>query len=499
MGNVVGQDIESWVATQIEARQKVHGSGIDKNRTPEQITYLNSNTSWIKLASSVYVSKSSRLTNAGLDPSFYGMGLAKNNVLFGGTSVFNGSSLIQTEEFNKIYKDSEFGPVPMSGITNADIKYINRGSIRKANVKIKAHSKEQFETINLLYLRLGYTVMLEWGNTFYTTNGTDLNRIKNTVIENSFFSIQSKGSYKNILPQIDNLKITYHGNYDGMFGKVTNFSWTINPDASYDIDLTITSAGDVVESLKVNLAIDNKTSKFLTEFRKNAKTANNIPVIIETYKDDNIISSMLFLWKYFDHTDTEAGTARKEITIVQDKAHKVGEFLNNGGAVATFSTDTKTWKLIEWIIGFEGTEKQATFTYTVTSPPGTTDLDKFIKEEALKRYNTTFLEAETIGNAEKYIARSFGKTGRRIEWVEQATTTTTSTTDNPLKNAPPQVAFKIQCQSPEQFYLKFGYLLQFLKENVIPQINTGGTNPPIVDILYSKNSSLMYCLPSTRS
>jgi len=500
MGNVVGQDIEPWVATQIEARQKVHGSGIDKNRTPEQIAYLNSNTSWIKLASSVYVSKSSRLINSGLNSSFDGMELAKNNVLFGGTSVFKGSSLTQKENFTQVYQDSDFGPVPMAGIISADIKYINRGSIRKANVKIKAHNKEQFEIINLLYLRLGYTVMLEWGNAFYTTNGTDLNRINNTVIENSFFSIQSKGSYKNILPQIDNLKTTYHGNYDGMFGKVTNFSWTINPDASYDIDLIITSAGDVVESLKVNLAIDNKTSKFLTEFRKNAKTANNTPVIIETYKDDNIISSMLFLWKYFDHTDTEAGTARKEITIVQDKAHKVGEFLNNGGAVATFSSDIKTWKLIDWIPGPSGNETQGINNSTVTSPPGITDYDKFIKSEALKKYNFRYpSHQEVIGNAGKYEANSFGKKGERIEWVEQSTTTTTTNTDNPLKNAPPQVAFKIQCQAPEQFYLKFGYLLQFLKENVIPQINTGGTNPPIVDILYSKNSSLMYCLPSSIS
>ena len=111
MGNVIGQDIESWVAAQIEARQIAQGSGIDKNRTPEQIAYLNSNTTWIKLASGVYISglstdppgTSTRLTNIGLNSSFYGMELAKNNVLFGGTSTFNGSSLTQKKGFDETY------------------------------------------------------------------------------------------------------------------------------------------------------------------------------------------------------------------------------------------------------------------------------------------------------------------------------------------------------------------------------------------------------------
>jgi hypothetical protein len=500
MGNVIGQDIELWVVNQIKARQKVQGSGTNQTRTPEQIAYLNSNTTWIKLASGVSISDSSRLINSDLNPSLTGMELAKNNVLFGGTSTFNGSSLTQKQGFDKTYQYSEFGPVPMAGIISADIKYINRGSIRKANVKIKAHNKKQFETLSLLYLRLGYNVMLEWGNTFFTTNGTDLQKVENTIIENLFFSSPSKSSYKSILPRIKDYQEIYHGNYDGMFGKVTNFSWTFNQDASYDIDLTITSAGDVIESIKTNLSIDNKTSKFLTEFRRNAKTANNTPVIIETYKDDNIISSMLFLWKYFDHTDTEAGTTRPEITIEQTKSHKVGEFLNNGGNTATFSSSVKTWNLIHWVGGGPGGAEIESDKTSISSPAGTVDFDKFIRDEALKKYNQIYpSHPEVIGNAGKYENNSFGPKNARVQWVESVTTTTTSNTDNPLKNAPSQVAFKIQCQNPEQFYLKFGYLLQFLKENVIPEISTNGSNSPIVDIVYSKNSSLMYCLPSSIS
>ena len=498
MGNVIGQDIESWVSNQIKARQIAQGSGIDKNRTPEQIAYLNSNTTWVKLASGVSILDSTRLTGAGLNSSLTGMELAKNNVLFGGTSKFNGSSLTQKKGFDETYEYSEFGPVPMAGIISADIKYITRGSIRKANVKIKAHDKKQFETLSLLYLRLGYNVMLEWGNTFFTTNGTDLEQVENTIIENLFFSFSSKSSYKSILPIINDYRILYHGNYDGMFGKVTNFSWTVNPDASYDIDLIITSAGDVVESLKTNLSIDNKTSKFLTEFRKNAITANNTPVIIETYKDDNIISSMLFLWKYFDHTDTEAGTTRTQITIDQDKLHKVGEFLNNGGSTATFSSYTKTYDFYEATTS--GYDKKSTKSFTGVDPSIDANKELYTQYKTYTTSPTPSAETDIKdagANSKGYSNPS--STEILVKYIEVSSTTTTSSTDNPLKNAPSQVAFKVQCQNPEQFYLKFGYLLQFLKENVIPEINTGGTNPPIVDLIYGKNSSLMYCLPSSIS
>ena len=43
------------------------------------------------------------------------------------------------------------------------------------------------------------------------------------------------------------------GNYGGLFGKITNFKWTFNPDGSYDITITVVSLGDVIESLKANI------------------------------------------------------------------------------------------------------------------------------------------------------------------------------------------------------------------------------------------------------
>lgn len=57
MGSIVGQDIRDYVVKQINIRQKAHGSGINQERTLEELTYLNSRTAWIKLASGVSVTK----------------------------------------------------------------------------------------------------------------------------------------------------------------------------------------------------------------------------------------------------------------------------------------------------------------------------------------------------------------------------------------------------------------------------------------------------------
>ena len=55
MPNIIGEQIHDYVAKQINKRQKAHGSGQDGTvRTPEQISYLNSKTAWVKLASGVW-------------------------------------------------------------------------------------------------------------------------------------------------------------------------------------------------------------------------------------------------------------------------------------------------------------------------------------------------------------------------------------------------------------------------------------------------------------
>ena len=219
MGNIIGQPLEGYVAGQINARQILHGSGVksnDNERNPDQINILNSNTAWIKLASGVSIDNDNVLKKLGFsqteNANLKGMGLAKKYVLYAGTSQYNNGTLSQREGFrtpsfgnDSIARDSEnssyiysrnlnsqglhesdSGYTPMPGIISAEIKALNRGSLEKSFIKIKAQNRQQFDIIDILYMRLGYTVLLEWGNSLYTDDGVNKQVVRNTILEDKF-------------------------------------------------------------------------------------------------------------------------------------------------------------------------------------------------------------------------------------------------------------------------------------------------------------------------
>jgi hypothetical protein len=173
MANIIGEPLPEYTIKQINARQQIHGRGVpDYNsnqisnpRTLKDLAILNSNTSWIKLASGVSVSsgKVAELVSQGLvNNNYQDTGLAKNFILFGGTSYLTDSSDVLQPRFG-ISRDGNYGAygfgygtsannsnlgyVPMPGIESVAVKTLNRGSIKKATIKIKAHSKVQFDTM----------------------------------------------------------------------------------------------------------------------------------------------------------------------------------------------------------------------------------------------------------------------------------------------------------------------------------------------------------------
>jgi hypothetical protein len=45
-------------------------------------------------------------------------------------------------------------------------------------VTVKAFNRTQFEIIDILYMRLGFSIFLEWGNSMYfENNGTYINNL----------------------------------------------------------------------------------------------------------------------------------------------------------------------------------------------------------------------------------------------------------------------------------------------------------------------------------
>jgi hypothetical protein len=285
MPNIIGEAIPEYVEKQIAIRQQAHGSGVSGNRTPDQLTYLNSKTAWVKLASGVSV-ESTRMANENLRSKLSNTELAKNFVLFNGMSRLSGGNLDprgNSPGKNNIYDwfdgtynitaakyteySGEMGLVPMPGIVDASIKCENRGSIRKATVNIKCYSPEQFKILDLLYLRIGYTMLLEWGWYPYLTNSGGLSSDYFTLTESSFFG-SNEQSHQEFLKKIEAYREGKNGNYDGLLCRVTNFSWNFNQDGTYDVQLNLISLGDVIESLKVNLSPTKAITDYIIEAYK---------------------------------------------------------------------------------------------------------------------------------------------------------------------------------------------------------------------------------------
>jgi len=290
MGNIIGEGFKSEIVEQIKARQKVFGAA---NRSNNQLRYLNGRGTWIKLSSSVDVSNISDKI-----PGYSGAKdlLAQSYVLFGGTATNSGKKLRGGLE--EAYKTGDFsqGYRPMAGITSIESKNRNRGSIRETTVNIKAYDTEQFNIIDLLYLRLGYTVLLEWGHTIYVDNNLVVQEInEGNTLTSAFLKGTYNGNHKKLFQDITANKIKLQGNYDAIYGKISNFSWNFETDGSYTITLKILSLGDIIESLKVNrLAKGPKTQEAKKEEQENIEEAETEKEIIEAYKNKDAITRLFF-------------------------------------------------------------------------------------------------------------------------------------------------------------------------------------------------------------
>lgn len=262
--NIVGENFPKKIVDQINLRQQKKGS---KNRNidgdPSLLVWQNSNTGWVKIISSVDINKEQRLKASNEEMAkniLPNNELAKQYVLFGGVyfqglgkdGLRSGIGRNSTTQPDSAYGlgGLELGIRPMPGITSFSIKTENRGSLKTATIGIKCYNRHQFDIINTLYLSLGYSILIEWGNTMYYTD-------EKTFITDNPHSLADdflKGTYKwdAIIPEINKKRLESCGNYDASLGKVVNFSWTVNRDLSYDITLIVRSIGDVIESLKMN-------------------------------------------------------------------------------------------------------------------------------------------------------------------------------------------------------------------------------------------------------
>lgn len=273
--SIIGDGFKEWVKTQVETRQ----AKLSRNdRDDNNLKYINNKTSWTRLSSGVNVDPTKAaekgVTNSSNNllakksvlfsarkytdgtnnkASFTkGIGYYTNNPSYGYTPAIGiaGSDLKETGQSPSDISD--YGLTPPAGITSVDIKSLNNGSLREANIQITCHSQAQFRIIEMLYLRLGYSMLLEWGHTLWYDNSKTLRSDMPDEIHQDFLS-DAKLDQDAILEKLNVAREKYCGNYDAFLGIVVNFSWKIRGDGGYDITLNMRAIGDVIESLKINV------------------------------------------------------------------------------------------------------------------------------------------------------------------------------------------------------------------------------------------------------
>ena len=311
------------IKDQLEVRQKAIN-----NRTPQNLLYMNSRNAWIRLSSSVNTftggitptTTAADLNNDGK----YDNKLANQYVLQGG--ILNDNKLrTGLGDFSNAYSNKasdrtayRIGIRPMPGITNIDIKSKGAyGSLREATVNFQCWDIKQLEELELLYMRPGYSVLLEWGWTpfldndnKYRTNVEYTDIINTAYTKETLFKLQYAKSADGKYIDKDGKEQTikgYQGNYDAMYGIIKNYGWTARMDGGYDCHTSIVSMGEIMESLKVNYSPLNNDIQISTKglISQNVKPEDpSVTLTPSTYKNlsktynQNILAGLFYeLWE----------------------------------------------------------------------------------------------------------------------------------------------------------------------------------------------------------
>ena len=259
LSNVIGAPFSDYVLQQLYTRA-VRNSTV--NRTNEEVLFLANKTSWTRLVSSVnldfatpkdqvdfYSSVGSGVSYSTPD------GLAKDWILEAGTSKQNGNGVTLREGIGidgayGLGGIEELGYRPMPGLTSVQIETTGRlGSLRQATINFKVWNMNQLNAVEALYFRLGYSMLLEWGHTQYFANDNTFQRGGVGGIDDPF----SDGVRKEEIQQkITQKTRSSSGNYGGMLGIVSNFTWSFNQDGGYDCVVRLIGQGAIIDSMRTN-------------------------------------------------------------------------------------------------------------------------------------------------------------------------------------------------------------------------------------------------------
>ena len=431
MAKILGLPFDDYVKGQIEIRQKKLAKS---QKDPEDLVVFNSNTSWVRLTSGVQIdaAKATTLsTKLNITPTeIQGNALAKNLVLWGGVTSFSSVSGNDVTldplkggvgyGINNAYgflSGPEQGLKPFPGIENITCNYKNNGSLKQAQVKLKCFTRSQFEALEAVYLRLGYTLVLEWGNVNYFNNKGEFAQVTKYSIPNILFKSEGNVDPDTIQNKLYSNKQQTFGNYDGMLAKVTNFSWQLNNDLSFDITLDLISVGDIIDSLKANIGGTAGSGDLMTQVNVSGSVQNIVAIQVNSNASrinafladlyDEVYKSALQSWQVSGETQQAVQQANEVVEDVKAGEPKKTQdiFL---AALAEFKTPYNLFieGLNIWNAG-ETTWYVVAFDWTAKTPQDQARFEDIGKELGLSLSDMVAMyrdkDDEKTNGADKYL------------------------------------------------------------------------------------------------
>jgi hypothetical protein len=264
MAEFIGSPLTDGVAEQLAKRQELQGK--TTNRTNDELMYLTSKAGWVKLSSAVNTLTDEEVNllrkRKGRGTIKGDSTLAATNVLVGGLLDPNGSLRygidvgpgfsVADQDVGSLFsaysnRKETAGIRPMPGITGMTVQSKNTyGTLRQAEVKFVCWTLEDFEFMEKLYLRPGFSILLEWGHSMFLDNSGQVQTLAESVSQDFF---RSGITMQEILNEIRTLRQKNSYNYEAMIGYVKNFSWNYTKSGGYECSVSIISTGEILESL----------------------------------------------------------------------------------------------------------------------------------------------------------------------------------------------------------------------------------------------------------
>lgn len=263
-----------FICRQLNARQDLISQENGFKRQHDFLQYTTAKNSWVRMQSFVdYDSPDGR---------YKGNQMAKKYILESGNLYkkpdeelysLRGGFANRAGSYGGDVGNRDYGIVPMPGISSIKIKNKSAyGSLREATVEFYCHDKRQLDDLEILFMRPGFPILLEWGWSLYLdtylkedNDYKKKSNSKDVVNKMSLSSIKIKNfdggginpftddiSQQGIYDKIEYLQHKYSGNYDGMLGFIRNYSYDLLNNGGYKCTTTLISIGEVLDSLKMN-------------------------------------------------------------------------------------------------------------------------------------------------------------------------------------------------------------------------------------------------------